>query len=72
MTIDSLKQENRNLEDKMSSIGNQNSSLQSQISHRNQKYEKLLEVNNIMKTENSKLNDQLDQLSARVLKLQED
>lgn len=72
MTIDSLKQENRDLEDKMSSIGNQNSSLQSQISHRNQKYEKLLEVNNIMKTENSKLNDQLDQLSARVLKLQED
>ena len=72
MTIDSLKQENSDLEDKLSSIGNQNSSLQSQISHRNQKYEKLLEVNNIMKTENSKLNDQLDQLSARVLKLQED
>ena len=72
MTIDSLKQENRDLEDKMSSIGNQNSSLQSQISHRNQKYEKLLEVNNTMKIENSKLNDQLDQLSARVLKLQED
>ena len=69
MTINSLKEENRDLEDKVSSLENNNSQIQSQITHRNQKYEKLLEVNNTMKTENAKLNDQLDQLSARVLKL---
>ena len=35
MTINSLKEENRDLEDKVASLENQNNSTQSQISHRN-------------------------------------